>query len=100
MFYSLPTCPEHKKCRCFSAAQIGAKTTQKAARRLVYPSAPEVDHRMQESTLTMLANHQRVCEMYFRENLSYFVIATTLDVPAHTVRNYLDKYVKGRERYE
>ncbi len=99
MFYAAPTCPCNKKCRTFGSG-IDEKTNQKAARRIIYPEPPEVDRRMIKSTLVMLENHDKVCDMYFRQNLSYFAIALALDIPAHSARNYLDRYVKGRARYE
>lgn len=96
MFYKLPTCPGNKKCRGLLTEQTVAKPT----RNIIYPKHPDIDHRMHSGTLTMIENHKLICDMYFRENRSYFYIAANLHVPAHIARNYLDRHVKGKERYD
>lgn len=93
MFAASPTCPGGKKCRTM--------TLQKTkCYRVIYPSAPEATRRMREPSKILCANHELVCDMWYKQNKSYLAIAYELDVPAHYVRNYIDKFLRGHEYYE
>lgn len=112
MFFGSPTCPNGKKCvdaikrereeKALKQLEIGVKSTE-VYEGLGYPKPPAKEGLESEYLPILLEKHYYICDLYFRSNLTPFMITTRLDLTPTTknvtmVLHYIKQYVVKRFR--